>query len=69
MGDYPPPEHVSSYYYDFAYEKKGPFRMANGCIGDTAAKSFAEYILSWSTSLLRRRYTDFISTVDSSLDL
>ena len=45
MGDYTPPEHLLSYYYDFAYENKGPFRMANGCIGDTAAKSFAEYIL------------------------
>ena len=42
MGDYSPPEHLHSYYYDFAYENKGPFRMANGCIGDTAAKSFAE---------------------------
>ena len=30
------------HYYDFAYEPKGPFRMANGNIGDATAKIFAE---------------------------
>ena len=42
MGNYSPPNSLHSYYYDFAYEDKGPFRMANGCIGDTNAKSFAQ---------------------------
>lgn len=30
------------HYCDFAYEPKGPFRMANGNIGDATAKIFAE---------------------------
>ena len=30
------------HYCDFAYERKGPFRMASTNIGDTTAKVFAE---------------------------
>ncbi|MCJ1229484.1 hypothetical protein MMC12_006151 [Toensbergia leucococca] len=31
-------------YYDFAYERKGPFRMATTNIGDATAKTFAELL-------------------------
>ena len=41
MGHYTPPSRLHSYYYDFAYNPKGPFRMANGSIGDANAQTFA----------------------------
>ena len=45
----PPIDHSSIdalhiHYYDFAYEDKGPFRMAVTDIGDITAKSFAESV-------------------------
>lgn len=42
MGNYSTPSLLHSYYYDFAYNTKGPFRlMANGNVADANAKSFA----------------------------
>ena len=46
----PPPTGHSSikslhvHYCDFAYEQKGPFRMAVTDIGDTTARTFAELV-------------------------
>ena len=51
----PPPIGQSSidslhiHYCDFAYEQKGPFRMAVTDISDTTAKTFAELVLLFSS--------------------
>jgi hypothetical protein len=44
MGHYTPYQldHLHVHYYDFAYEPKGPFRMAAQNIADAPAKTFAE---------------------------
>lgn len=57
--DTPPPTAHSSidslhiHYCDFAYEHKGPFRMAVTEIGDTTAKTFAECVPLSIPSALR----------------
>ena len=54
----PPPRDHSSidslhiHYYDFAYEDKGPFRMAVTDIGDVTAKNFAESVQFLGAPLL-----------------
>ena len=44
-----PPDSLHIHYCDFAYEHRGPFRMAVADVGETTAKTFAELIpLSYS---------------------
>lgn len=40
-------------YCDFAYEHKGPIRMAVTDIGDTTAKTFAELVHLFRSACLR----------------
>ena len=47
------PDALHVYYCDFAYEPRGPFRMASVNIADASAKTFAEYVSLCSRSSLR----------------
>ena len=45
-----PPDSLHIHYCDFAYEHRGPFRMAVADVGETTAKTFAELIIPLSYS-------------------